>query len=92
MFAFPDDAAWDEEEDAVTFTLRFGEYEGRVFVPRRLFQLRLGSRPTPAQCVEYFHLNRSDFERTAEARVLARQLDEDANIHLTGRDLRTLRR
>jgi hypothetical protein len=88
VFVFPDDAAWNEAEQAVEFGIEIGDYRGRVFVPRRVIQGLIGSRPTPEQCVEYFHLQRTEFERVAEARVRARRLDDDANIRLTGRDLR----
>jgi len=33
-------------------------------------------------------MNRTALERAAEAKVKALQLDEDANITITGRDLR----
>ncbi|HZS84625.1 MAG TPA: DUF1488 family protein [Stellaceae bacterium] len=88
MFAFPEEARWSEEEDAVEFTLRLGEYEGKVFVPRRVMQSLLGRRADAEECVRQFHLNRTAFERIAEARVRARQLDADAHIRITGRDLR----
>jgi len=87
VFAFPDDPAWNEAEQAVEFGIEIGEYQGRVFVPRRVIQGLVGSRPTPEQCVEYCHLARAELERAAEARVRARLLDADANIRLTGRDL-----
>jgi uncharacterized protein DUF1488 len=92
MFVFPDDASWNEGEDAVEFGIRFGDYEGRVFLPRRVLQSLIGARPGEADCMAHFHLNRTAFERIAEARVRARQLDDDANIRITGRDLRALRR
>jgi hypothetical protein len=88
LFTFPDDACWNEAEDAVQFTVQIGEYQGSVFVPRRLLQSSAGFRLTPEQCVEQFHMNRTSFERAAEAKVKALQLDEEANIQLTGRDLR----
>jgi Protein of unknown function (DUF1488) len=88
MFAFPDDISWNEAERAVEFGLQLGEYEGRVFVPLRVIQSLLGSRPTPEDCVRYVHLERTNFERLAEDKVRARELDADANIRLTGRDLR----
>ena len=88
MFTFPDDVRWNEAEAAVEFALQLGEYEGRVFVPLRVIQGLIGTRPTPEACVQYIHLERAAFERAAEDRVRARTLDPDANIRLTGRDLR----
>jgi len=92
MFVFPDDACWNDIEDAVEFGIRFGDYAGRVFLPRRAFQSLIGVRPKAEDCIAHFHLNRTEFERIAEARVRARELDDDANIRITGRDLRGFRR
>jgi hypothetical protein len=88
MFIFPEDVRWNDSEEAVEFGVRLGDYEGKVFVPRRVFQGLLGARPKSAQCVEHFHLNRTNFERIAEEKIRARQLDADANIRISGRDLR----
>jgi hypothetical protein len=88
MFVFPEAVRWNECEDAVEFSVRLGDYEGRVFVPRRVFQSLIGARPQPADRVAHFHLNRTDFERIAERRIQARQLDDDANIRIIGRDVR----
>jgi hypothetical protein len=41
--------------------------------------------------VESYHLNRTGLERIAEAKVRERQLDDDANIWVSGRDLRDLK-
>jgi Protein of unknown function (DUF1488) len=92
MFTFPDDACWNDEEDAVEFGIRLGEYEGRVFLPRRVLQSLIGVRVKAEDCLAHFHLYRTEFERMAEAKVQARQLDEDANIRITGRDARAFRR
>jgi len=43
FFAFPEDAHWNAERQAV----EIGEYHGVVRVPRRLFQHLLPERPTP---------------------------------------------
>jgi hypothetical protein len=91
IFSFPDDARWSEAEQAVQFSVTVGEYEGSVFVPRRVFQTLIGARPTPEQRVQHYHLNRAGLERIAEAKVRERQLDDDANIRISGRDLRDLK-
>jgi hypothetical protein len=91
IFSFPDDARWNEAEQAVQFTVMVGEFEGSVFVPRRVFQTLIGARPTPEQCVQHYHLNRAGLERVAEAKVRERLLDEDATIRISGRDLRDLK-
>lgn len=92
MFVFPEDARWNDREQVVEFEVRLGDYEGKVFVARRVFQILLGARPKAEDCVEQFHLNRTHFERIAEEKIRARQLDDDANIRIGGRDLRVLRR
>jgi len=91
IFSFPDDVRWNEAEQAVQFSVTVGEYAGSVFVPRRVFQSLIGSRPTPEQCVQNYHLNRAGLERIAEAKIRERQLDDDANIRISGRDLRHLK-
>lgn len=45
-------------------------------------------RVTPGQCVEAFHLQRTRFEMVAERKLRRRQLTEDGNVEITGRDLR----
>ena len=92
MFVFPDDARWDEAAEAVAFSVELGEYRGTCFVPRRMFHDLLGRRPTPEECVERFHLGRTEFERLAEHKIAARELDDDANIRLSMRDLRRFRK
>jgi hypothetical protein len=65
-----------------------GEYEGTVRVPRRVFQRLLDQSPTPQRCLEAFHLQRTRFEVAVERKLRRRQLTEDGNVEITGRDLR----
>lgn len=88
VFRFPDDPEWNDEADAVEFAVEVGEYHGRVFVTRRTLQTLIGHLPKPEEAVERVHLNRPLFERATELRIVNRKLDDDANIHLTARDLR----
>lgn len=88
LFRFPDDPIWNEEADAVEFAVEVGEYQGRVFVPRRALQTIAGHTPKPEEAVELVCLNRPVFEKAVELRVTDRNLDADANVHLTARDLR----
>jgi len=88
MFVFPDDARWDEAREAVAFSIELGEYRGTCFVGRRVFHDLIGHRPTPEDCVERFHLGRTEFERIVEHKIAARELDQDANIQISTRDLR----
>ena len=61
---------------------------GVVRVPRRVFQRLLPERPTPERCVEAFFLQRTRFESIAERKLRRRQLTEDGNVEIKGRDLR----
>jgi hypothetical protein len=88
FFTFPEDARWNPDCGAVEFGVQIGEYAGVVRVPRRMFQQLLTESPTPERCVEGYHLHRTRFERIAERKLRRRQLTEDANVEITGRDLR----
>jgi len=88
FFAFPEDAHWNPDRDAVEFGIGVGEYEGVVRIPRRVFQTLLDGSPTPQRCMEAYHLQRTRLELVAERKVRRRHLTDDANIEITGRDLR----
>jgi hypothetical protein len=78
------DPRWNAERQAV----EFGEYRGVVRVPRRVFRRLLPNRPTPERCVEAFFLQRIRFESIAERKPRRRELSEDGNVEIGGRDLR----
>jgi Protein of unknown function (DUF1488) len=88
FFTFPEDARWNTEQQAVEFGVVIGEYEGVGRVPRRVFQRLLPERPTPERCVEAYYLQRTRFESIAERKLRRRQLSEDGNVEISGRDLR----
>lgn len=88
FFTFPEDARWNADRATVEFGVGVGEYEGIVRVHKRTFQRLLGSSPTPERCVEAYYLNRTRLERIAERKIRRRQLSDDANVEITGRDLR----
>jgi hypothetical protein len=88
FFTFPDDARWNAERQAVEFGVEIGEYRGAVPVPRRVFQRLLPERPTPERCVEADYLQRARFESIAERKLRRRQLTEDGNVEISGRDVR----
>jgi hypothetical protein len=88
FFRFPPDAHWNPELSTVEFGIGIGEYEGVVRVGRRVFQALLDQAPTPERCLEAYHLRRTRLELIAERKVRRRQLTDDANIEITGRDLR----
>jgi hypothetical protein len=88
FFTFPEDARWNDDREAVEFTVLVGEYEGTVRVARRVFQRLLDQSPTPQRCLEAFHLQRTRFELAVERKLRRRQLTDDGNVEITGRDLR----
>jgi hypothetical protein len=88
FFRFPPDARWNPEPSAVEFSIGIGEYDGVVRVGRRVFQSLLDQSPTPERCLEAYHLHRTRLELTAERKVRHRQLTDDGNVEITGRDLR----
>jgi hypothetical protein len=88
FFEFPEDARWNDERDAVEFGVILRPYEGTVRIARRVFQGLLDQRPTPERCMEAFHLQHTRFEMIAERKLRRRQLTEDGNVEITGRDLR----
>ena len=88
FFTFPENARWNAERQAMEFGVEIGEYRGVVRVPRRVFQHLLPERPTPEKCVEAYYLQRTRFESIAERKLRRRQLTEDGNVEISGRDLR----
>jgi hypothetical protein len=88
FFAFPNDARWNADRQAVEFGVGVGDYEGVVRVPRQVFQRLIDGAVTPERCVEAFHLQRTRFEMIAERKLRQRQLTDDGNVEITGRDLR----
>jgi Protein of unknown function (DUF1488) len=87
FFSFPEDARWNPDRSAVEFGVAVGDYEGVVRVSRRVFQHLLAEIPTPERCVEAYHLHRTRFELIAERKVRRRQLTDDGNVEINGRDL-----
>jgi Protein of unknown function (DUF1488) len=88
FFRFPPDARWSPERSIVEFGIGVGEYEGVVRVSRRVFQILLPEGRTPERCLEAYHLHRTRLELIAERKVRRRQLTDDGNVEITGRDLR----
>jgi hypothetical protein len=82
IFEFPENASWNDKRDCVEFSVILGPYEGTVRIPRRVFQGLLDQRPTPERC----NLQRTRFEMIAERKLRRRQLTDDGNIEITGRD------
>ena len=87
FFRFPPDARWSPDRNTVEFGIGVGEYEGVVRVSRRVFQILLLEALTPERCLEAYHLHRTRLELIAERKVRRRQLTDDGNVEITGRDL-----
>jgi Protein of unknown function (DUF1488) len=88
FFRFPPDARWNPDRNTVEFGIGVREYDGLVRVSRRAFQILLSGTPTPEHCLESYHLHRTRLELIAERKVRRRQLTDDGNVDITGRDLR----
>jgi len=88
FFAFPEDARWNPDCDAVEFSVLLDPYEGTVRIARRVFQRFIDQSPTPERCMKAFHLQRTRFEMIVERKLRRRQLTDDGNVEITGRDLR----
>jgi len=88
FFTFPEDAHWNAEHQAVEFGVEIGEYRGVVRVLRYVFQRLLPERPTPERCVKAYYLQRTRFESIVQRKLRRRQLSEDGNVEISGRDLR----
>ena len=79
------DARWNTDQQAVEFGVEIGEYRGVVRVQRRVFKrlCRSGQR-----CVGAYYLQRTRFESIVKRKLRRRQLTEDGNVEISGRDLR----
>src|SRR3954447_15516454 len=87
FFRFPEDAQWNAERDAVEFGVGIGDYEGVVRVSRHVFRRFIDGAVTAERCLEAYHLQRTSLEVIAEPKLRRRQLTEDGNVEITGRDL-----
>src|SRR5216683_6486170 len=88
LFSFPEDARWNPERQTVEFGVSIGEYEGVVRVPRNVFRRFIDGGVTPERCIEAYHLQRTRFELLTERKLRRRQLTDDGNVEISGRDLR----
>ena len=66
---------------------------GRVRLSSDVSEIKLvfsipAHRPTPERCVEAYYLQRTRFESITERKLRRRQLTEDGNVEISGRDLR----
>jgi hypothetical protein len=78
FFRFPEDARWNSQRQAVEFGVGIGEYEGIVRIPRHVFRRFIEGAVSPERCLELI----------AERKLRNRQLTDDGNVEINGRDLR----
>jgi hypothetical protein len=83
-FSFQPVAHWNPERDAV----EIGEYRGVVHIRRHVFRRFLNGAVTPEHCLEAYYLQRTRLELVVQRKLRQRQLTEDGNVEVTGRDLR----
>jgi Protein of unknown function (DUF1488) len=88
VLSFSLGGALEPRSSAVEFGVAAGEYEGAVSVPRRVLQILFPEKPTPERCLGAYRLRRTRLERIAERKLRRRQLTDDGNVEITGRDLR----
>jgi hypothetical protein len=88
FFASPEHARWNPERQAVEFGVEIGEFRGVVRVPRRVFLHLLPERPTPKRCVEGYYVQPTRSRALPSGSYAGRQLTEDGNVEISGRDLR----
>jgi hypothetical protein len=69
-----------------------GEYEGIVRVPRQVFRRFIDGAVTPERCLEAYYLYRTRLEMVVKRKLRNRQLTDDGNVEISGRDLRLLLR
>ena len=72
--------------NAVGFGVEIGGYRGRGSGSAARLPAATTERPTPARCVEAYYLQRIRFESIAERKIRRRQLTQDGNVEISGRD------
>lgn len=87
FFRFPGEASWNADRQSIEFPVGIGAYEGVVSVPRDVFRRLIDGAVTPERCLEAYYLQHTAFERAAERKLRDRQLTDDGNVEITGRDL-----
>jgi hypothetical protein len=78
-------SAWRSDLDSLSFQPE--GHAGRCIVHRRAFQTLLRFKPTPADCAAYYLRKHAEFQRAAAAKISRAALPNDANFHLTSRDV-----
>ena len=88
MFStFPEDARWNAEQQAVEFGVEIGEYRGRG-PSGAAHSSSAHCRSGHPRAARRRLLQRTRFESIADRKLARRQLIEDRNEEISGRDLR----
>jgi hypothetical protein len=86
FFTFPEDARWNVEQQAVEFGVEIGGFSGVVARAAAGVPTPPTVLATPERCVEAYYLQRTRFESIAERKLRRRQLTEDGDVEISGRD------
>lgn len=78
-------ATWRDDIDALAF--RPAGHQGFCMVHRLALRTVIGRPATPVECLDYFATNQPMFETAARAKIVRAGLADDANFHLTSRDI-----
>lgn len=77
--------AWRNDIDALAF--RPAGHAGFCMVHRLALRTVMGRLASPEECLAWFEANRAAFETAARAKIVRASLNQDANFHLTSRDI-----
>jgi hypothetical protein len=76
---------WRQDLDAITFIPE--GHRGLCAVHRLAFRRLLQKEPAPENCTSYFTLHQDAFQAAASEKIRQKALANDANFHLTSRDV-----
>jgi hypothetical protein len=60
-------------------------------VPRQTLRRFIDGPVTPERCLEAYYLHRTQLELVVERKLRQRQLADDGNVEISGRDLRDVK-
>ena len=88
FFTFPDDARWNAERQAVEFCVEIGNTTASCGYPGACFSACCRRRPPPNAALKHTICSGHALRGVAEQKLRWRQVTEDGNVEITGRDLR----
>jgi hypothetical protein len=81
----PGAPVWRADVDSLAF--RPDGHGGVCMVHRRAFRTLLKHTPSPDDCAAFFRAHEAAFQAAARAKIVRAMLGQDANLHLTSRDV-----